>query len=263
MRVTVLASGSKGNSTYIETNKTKILIDAGISYIQVKNRLLERGIALGEIDAIFISHEHSDHVRELASILKKTNAVLYIDRISYDVINNKTNNSLLPFKTIFIKNDCKYNFEDVFVVPIPLSHDSKVCHGFLMKEDSDEFNQTFASITDTGIIQEKYFKLLSSINTLMIESNHDVDMLVNSSRPWILIQRILSKKGHLSNEECVSYLSKIVSKDTKNIILAHLSEECNDVNLALNEVYKTFGENPSFNLLVADQYEPLETIEVK
>lgn len=263
MKVTVLASGSKGNSTYIETSKTKILIDAGISFIQLKNRLLERGITLDTISAIFVSHEHSDHVRELASILKKTSAVLYIDKISYDVINNKTNNSLLPFKTIFIKNDCKYNFEDVFVVPIPLSHDSKVCHGFLIKEDSDQFNQTFASITDTGLIQEKYFQLLSSINTIMIESNHDVDMLVNSKRTWMLIQRILSKKGHLSNEECVQYLSKIVSKDTKNIILAHLSDECNDVNLALNEVYKTFGEKPSFNLFVADQYEPLPTIEVK
>ena len=103
-----------------------------------------------------------------------------------------------------------------------------------MKEDSNTINQTFASITDTGIIQEKYFPILSSINTLMIESNHDVDMLVNSNRPWILIQRILSKKGHLSNETCVSYLTKIVSKNTKNVILAHISEECNDPNLALN-----------------------------
>lgn len=263
MKVTVLASGSKGNSTYIETNKTKILLDAGISFIQLKNRLSARGITLTTLDAIFISHEHTDHVVHLASILSKTGAVLYIDKISYDIVNKKTNNSLLPFKTIFIKNDCKYNFDDIFVVPIPLSHDSKAIHGFLMKEDSNTINQTFASITDTGIIQEKYFPILSSINTLMIESNHDVDMLVNSNRPWILIQRILSKKGHLSNETCVSYLTKIVSKNTKNVILAHISEECNDPNLALNECYKTFGEKPSFNLMVADQYEPLPTIEVK
>ena len=97
----------------------------------------------------------------------------------------------------------------------------------------------------------------------MIESNHDVEMLMASRRPWVLIQRILSRKGHLSNETCVQYLSKIVSKDTKNIILVHLSEECNDPNLAKIEVYKTFGEKPKFNLMVAEQYNALPTIEVE
>lgn len=262
MKVTVLASGSKGNATYIETNQTKILIDAGISYLQVRNRLKEKNIELKTLDAIFISHEHTDHVMHLASILKKTNAKLFIDKISYDVINQKTNNSLYPFEVVFIKNDCKYNFSDVFVVPIPLSHDSKAIHGYLLKELNEDKNVTFASITDTGIIQEKYFPILSSINTILIESNHDVEMLKTSSRPWILIQRILSKKGHLSNVECMTYLSKIVSKLTTNVILAHLSEECNDPKIALNECYKVFGENPSFKVYVAEQYNPLDTLEV-
>ena len=263
MKVTVLASGSKGNATYIETKETKILIDAGISYIQVKGRLKEKEIELTTLDAIFISHEHTDHVMHLASILKKTGAKLFIDKISYDVINQKTNNSLYPFEVVFIKNDCKYNFKDIFVVPIPLSHDSKAIHGFLMKELNEEKNCTFASITDTGIIQEKYFPILASINTLLIESNHDVEMLTTSSRPWILIQRILSKKGHLSNVECMSYLTKIVSKHTSNVIFAHLSEECNEPKIALNECYKVFGENPSFKVYVADQYNPLDTLEVE
>ncbi len=263
MKIIVLASGSKGNATYIETKCSKILIDAGISFLQVRNRLRAENIELTTLDAIFISHEHTDHVMHLASILKKTNAKLYIDKISYDVVNAKTNNSLFPFESVFIKNDCKYNFKDLFVVPIPLSHDSKAIHGFLIKEMVSEINSTFASITDTGIIQEKYFPILSSINTIMIESNHDVEMLMNSNRPWPLIQRILSKKGHLSNETCVSYLTKIVSNNTKNIILAHLSEECNDPNLALNECYKTFGESPKFNLLVAEQYVQLKPIEVE
>lgn len=263
MKVTVLASGSKGNCTYIETPKTKILIDAGISMLQIRSRLKTNNIELNKIDAVFITHEHADHVLYLQSILCKTEAKLYIDKISYDIINKKTNNSLVGYPVIFIKDDCKYNFEDIFVVPIHLSHDAYASHGFLIKEESDDYNKTFGLITDTGIIPEKYFEILSSINTLMIESNHDVEMLMASRRPWILIKRILSRKGHLSNETCVQYLSKIVSKDTKNIILVHLSEECNDPNLAKIEVYKTFGEKPKFNLMVAEQYNALPTIEVE
>ncbi len=263
MKVTILASGSKGNSTYIETPKTKILIDAGISYLQIKQRLNEEKIELCNIDAIFVSHEHADHVLYLASVLCRTNAKLYIDKISYDIINKKTNNSLLPFEVTFIKDDLKYQLEDIVVVPISLSHDSKAIHGFLMKELNTDVNKTFASITDTGIIPQKYFPILSSINTIFIESNHDVEMLMSSRRPWILIQRILSPKGHLSNQECMEYLTKFVSKHTKNIILAHLSEDCNLEKLAEAECYKYFTESLPFKLYIAKQYEELPLIEVE
>ncbi|MCI6715914.1 MAG: MBL fold metallo-hydrolase [Mollicutes bacterium] len=263
MKITVLASGSKGNATYLETSKTKILIDAGISMLQIKSRLKNEGIELTKLDAVFVSHEHTDHVLHLSSVLSRTNATLYIDEISYNVINKKTNNSLLPFKTVFLKNDYKYSFEDIFVVPIQLSHDSASIHGFLFKELNEEKNLSFASITDTGIIPEKYFPILRSINVLMIESNHDVEMLMTSRRPWPLIQRILAKTGHLSNETCVDYLTKIISNNTKHIILAHLSEECNEPQIAINECYKVFGENLKFSLVVAEQYQALPTIEVE
>lgn len=262
MKVTILASGSKGNSTYIETSKSKVLIDAGISYLQIKNRLKKQNIELSTLDAIFVSHEHTDHVLYLASILARTQATLYIDKISYNIINKKTNNSLLPFDVVFIKNDLKYHFDDMVVVPIELSHDSKAIHGFLFKENIDSINASFASITDTGIIPNKYFSILSSINTILIESNHDVDMLVQSNRPWLLIQRILSKSGHLSNQECMEYLTKFYSKLNHHIILGHLSEECNLEQMAINECHKYFTEKLPFNLYVAKQYEELPTIEV-
>lgn len=263
MKIIVLASGSKGNATYIETPKTKILIDAGISFLQVRNRLKEENVELSSIDAIFVSHEHTDHVLHLTSLLTRTKANLYMDEISYNVFNKKNNNSLVQFNTTFLKNDCRYDFEDMCVVPIALSHDSAAIHGFLCKEISTDANKTFASITDTGVIPEKYFPILKSINTILIESNHDVELLMTSRRPWVLINRILSKKGHLSNESCVSYLTKIVNKETKNIILAHLSEECNEPNLTENEVIKVFGENLPFTLMIAEQYKQLPTIEVE
>lgn len=89
MKITVLASGSKGNATYLETSKTKILIDAGISMLQIKSRLKNEGIELTKLDAVFVSHEHTDHVLHLSSVLSRTNATLYIDEISYNVINKK------------------------------------------------------------------------------------------------------------------------------------------------------------------------------
>lgn len=263
MKITVLASGSKGNATYIETPKTKILIDAGISFLQVRSRLKEENIELTNLDAIFVSHEHTDHVMHLASILTRTGATLYMDEVSYNVYNKKNNNALINFPKVFLKNDCRYDFEDMFIVPIGLSHDSASIHGFLCKELDDNNNKTFASITDTGVIPEKYFPILKSINTLLIESNHDVDMLMTSRRPWPLINRILSKSGHLSNETCVEYLTKIVNKNTKYVILAHLSEECNETNIAINECIKVFGEKLPFELKVAMQYKELPTIEVE
>lgn len=263
MKITVLASGSKGNATYIETPKTKILVDAGISISQIKQRLNEEQIELTNLDAILVTHEHTDHVLHLATMLEKTSAVLYIDKISYDIINRKTKNSLVSFPVVFIKNDLKYELEDIFIVPIALSHDSAAIHGYLFKEIDTSQNKTFAMITDTGIIPQKYFPILSSINVIMIESNHDVDMLYASRRPWILIKRILSPKGHLSNEECMSYLTQFISKNTKHIILAHLSEECNDERIVKAECLQYFGEKPPFNILIAKQYHQLPVIEVE
>ncbi len=263
MKITVLASGSKGNATYIETAKTKILVDAGISILQIKKRLTDVNIQLTSLDAILVTHEHSDHVLYLANALTKTKATLYIDKNSYDAINKKTNNSLLPFPVVFIKNDLKYGFDDLIIVPIALSHDSCAIHGYLFKEQDLSKNKTFAMITDTGIIPEKYFPILASINVIMIESNHDVEMLYSSRRPWILIKRILSQKGHLSNEECMYYLTKFISSHTKHVILAHLSEECNDEKIVVAECLKYFGRNPHFVFHIANQYSPLPIIEVE
>lgn len=263
MKIIVLASGSKGNATYIETPKTKILVDAGISMLQIKSRMQAEQVELTKLDAVFVSHEHTDHVHYLSSVLARTNATLYIDPVSYEVINKKTNNSLYPFPKVFIQADTKYPFEDLIVVPAKLSHDSASIYGFLMKELNTKKNLTFASVTDTGVIPEKYLPILSSIQVLMIESNHDVELLMNSRRPWSLIQRILSNKGHLSNETCMMYLTKILKGNTKHIILAHLSEECNDENLARTECIKVFGENLPFTLSVANQYEQLPIIEAE
>lgn len=263
MKIVILASGSKGNATYIETKQTKILIDAGISRLQIKLRLAQQGIEFKELDAIFISHEHTDHVSQLPSLLKKTNAKLFINENCYSIANSKKNNGLSSFPVCFITSEKKYVINDLVIVPIQLSHDSVNCYGFLCKETNDEKNITYASITDTGIIPERYHHLLSSINVLMIESNHDLAMLKNSGRDPSLIYRIMSNSGHLSNDKCAMYLHKIISDNNKVVILGHISEDCNKEDLAYNNIETSFEHNLPFKLMVAKQYEALPMIEIK
>lgn len=263
MKVVVLGSGSKGNTTYIEAGSTKILIDAGISYLQIKNRLKNQGINLDKLDAIFITHEHTDHISNLVSLLKKTAATLYIHKDTYLFANNKLRGNLSAFTTKLIKADHKYDVGQLSIVPIELSHDTSNCLGFMVKELGIANNHSFATITDTGYVPEKYYKILSFIKVILIESNHDEKMLLNSNRPWNLINRILSDHGHMSNAQCVDTLKKFVSKYNKIVILGHISEECNDYEYARKFLIKAFNGTLPFELKVAYQYEELPLIDLE
>lgn len=257
MKIVVLGSGSKGNSVYIETKEAKVLIDAGLTYAETYNRLRFKNIKLEKLDAVFITHEHTDHINGIVNIAKYTSPALYFNKQSFENLKPTYFNALTNSKIYFVKANVKYRINDLTVVPIEMSHDTANCYGYLIKAG----NATYAHMTDTGIIDEKYFKLLGSINTILIESNHDEKMLQLSNRPYFLKQRILAKTGHLSNKTCVSYLKEIITDKTKNVILAHLSEECNDEDLALNEVKNAFPDM-KFNLYAARQKEPLDVIEI-
>jgi phosphoribosyl 1,2-cyclic phosphodiesterase len=263
MKIVIIGSGSKGNATYIETPQTKILIDAGISMLQIRKRLANQGITLDTLDAVFITHEHSDHIAHLLSVLSRTKAIAYMHEQTFINANIKLKKELQNFKVNFIKADHKYQLKDMVVVPITLSHDTPNCFGYLVKEMNTISNNTYAQITDTGYIAHKYFKILSSIAVIMIESNYDVTMLQNSNRPWILINRILSDSGHMSNEDCCNHLKQIVSSYTKQVILGHISEECNDYELARKFAEEHLRDIMTFKLDVAYQYEELPIIELE
>ncbi len=256
MQIVVLASGSKGNAIYIETEKTKILFDAGISLKKIKERLANHNISFLSLDALFISHEHIDHTKYIVPILEKTNAQLFINQLSFDNLNGADVNRINPKGVVFIDKERKYSFDDIVVVPIELSHDSKNIFGFLIKAE----NYNIGIITDTGLIPNRYLALLKKMNILFFESNHDIDMLMNSKRPWHLKQRILSVHGHLSNEECANHLKEIISQDTKCIILSHLSEECNDPALAYQVNYAALG-GKNILLLTASQDKEISILE--
>lgn len=262
MQIIVLGSGSKGNATYIRTKNTTILIDAGLSYLQLKNRLSQKNIKLDKIDVILVTHEHTDHIKHLASIAKKTSAKVYINENSYDVANKKLSGSLTYMDVSFIDANNKYEIGDLYIVPLLLSHDSVNCYGYLIKEKGTG-NKTYGYLTDTGYIPEAYLDIIKNLQVISIEANHDVKMLKESSRPWPLIQRILSKNGHLSNVEVMNYIKEFNFQYVKTIVFSHISEECNTEKKVYDELLKAFAGDIPCDIRFAKQNEVLDIIEVK
>lgn len=252
MKVKVLSSGSKGNSTYIETDSIKILIDAGNSCKYITNKLEKINVSLGELDAILLTHTHSDHINGLKVLAKKINCPIYMTQGMHSDLNYIENYKL-------IESD-KVEIDDLLIHIIKTSHDAPDSVGYVLENKGN----SLVYITDTGYINKKYFELLSNKNMYIIESNHDVEMLTNGSYPFELKKRILSDKGHLSNYDCAKYLSKFVGKNTKYIMLAHLSEENNTKDLALKTLNDRFlKEDIDIDkILVLEQNKDTELIEV-
>lgn len=233
MTIKVLASGSKGNVTYIETKQTKILIDLGLGLKDLCLRLEKINVKASDIKYIFITHEHTDHIKGLVSFLKKYNPFLCTNQAFIDSLEElKDYSNLLLYEQ-------EINLEDVRIEAIKTSHDARDSKGFVIRDE----NMSAVLLTDTGYINQKNWAALTNIDYYLIESNHDPLMLMNGTYPKYLKTRILSDYGHLSNQQTGFYLSKIIGDKTKKIILMHLSEQNNEEKLALNTVKAILEEH--------------------
>ncbi len=241
MKYAVLASGSKGNSTIVSSGKTNILIDCGISKKRLNERLAICGLGITDINIVLVTHSHSDHTAGL----KNFDESMQFSQLFVLGKNIPESQILCPFT--------KYKFGDFFVTPIPLSHDAINTTGYIIEDK----NEKLVYITDTGYVSEKALDLSKNADYYIFESNHDPKMLCESGRPQELIKRILSDHGHLSNLEASYYLSGLVGDKTKEIVLAHLSEECNTPQIALetyNKVMMTqLCEIPNILVRCADE----------
>jgi phosphoribosyl 1,2-cyclic phosphodiesterase len=252
MEVCVLASGSKGNSTLIRTENTNIFIDLGPTCLYILEKLKELKVEPSSINAILITHTHSDHTKGLKVFLKKYHPTLFLS----EAMLNDLKEELPPFEYVLIDGDFKIN--DLTVRIIKTSHDASDSNGYIVENK----NNSVVYLTDTGFINRKYFNLLKNRSVYIMESNHDVEMLLKGRYPYHLRRRVLSDRGHLSNIDASNYLADFIGKDTKKIILAHLSEENNTKTLALNTLYGVLEEHKiNFdNIITADQYEKTELI---
>ena len=210
MLVSVLASGSKGNCTYVKTDKLNILIDVGMNLKYIKERLEEINVSVGDIDYIFLTHTHKDHVGALPTFIKKYKPVLCIGSKMFNDLE-----CLEQYDDIIILLD-SLDLEDVHVDIINTSHDASESKGYVFTTN----DSSLVYITDTGYINNKYFKKLYNKNMYIMESNHDVEMLMHGKYPPWLKQRVLSDKGHLSNQASSFYLSKLIGNNTKTVVLA-------------------------------------------
>ena len=251
MRVCVLSSGSKGNTTYIETDNTKILIDIGNTSKYVKEKLEDIGVKPDELDAILITHTHIDHVKGLKVFVKKYNIPVYISELMY--------NELYYLDNYTILND-EFDINDLHIISIKTSHDTSDSRGYIIS-NNDKY---IVYVTDTGYINKKYFDVLSNRDLYIMESNHDVEMLSNGKYPFKLRQRILSDKGHLSNYDSAKYLSSFIGNNTKYILLAHLSEENNTVELAYETLINRLNlDNKHIdNIIITNQDRETELINI-
>lgn len=254
MLVSVLTSGSKGNATLVKTNKYNFLIDAGSSIKYLEEKLNEHNMSMKDINYIFITHTHTDHISSLKSIIKKYKPTIVL---SEEMLNDL--DFLKEYQNIKYLEDI-ISLEDVTIENIKTSHDTTDSRGYIITEGTSSLVQ----ITDTGYLNQKYFEKLRNKNIYIMESNHNVEMLLNGRYPKWLKKRVYSDVGHLSNESCSLYLSKLIGDKTKNIILAHLSEENNTPELALSTITREFAEkNIDFNnIITAKQNEKTELIEV-
>lgn len=250
MLVSVLASGSKGNSTLIKTEKLNVLIDAGMNIKYLKEKLAEADTKLEDINYIFLTHTHKDHIGALSNIVKKFKPIICVGSkmfMDLEYLNN--------YEDVIILVD-DLVLEDLNVEIIKTSHDASESLGYIFSS----VNSSLVYITDTGYINGKYFNKLKNKNMYVMESNHDVEMLMHGKYPAWLKQRVLGDKGHLSNKSSSFYLSKLVGNNTKYIVLAHLSHENNTESIALSTLRETFNEyNIGFdNVFVAKQDEKTE-----
>lgn len=274
VRVKVLASGSTGNCTYVETNDHKILIDAGISKKGIEATLNEINVNFNDINILLITHEHDDHIKSLGAVLRKSEMTCFMTEGTFNAIIKKSDslNKILSEKLksghIILLNriDKSINYPDILlnetvINVLPTFHDAAESIGF--KISCDE--QSVVYITDTGYVHNSLYNTICNSECYVLEFNHDPQVLMASSRPLNLKRRILSDHGHLSNEDAFITLTKVMGEKTKLVFYAHISQECNLVEiieLTRKKVMNSLGINDENIKYVPTSVFPTEVYEI-
>lgn len=258
MRIKVFSSGSDGNSTIVVSNNKKILIDLGITRKQIVENLNKMDIDILDLDAILITHEHTDHIKALPTMLKECQIPIYLSKGTlnsiYDMYKASGKTKLIELidkrfnegsiiilsrtnESLFYNS---FNIGSVYVDVLPAFHDAAETLGYVIHEGEKKL----VYMTDTGYVHDSLWPIINDAEAYILESNHDPEILMASNRPYNLKIRILSDHGHMSNEESMITLANIMGPKTKVVLHAHVSQECNLsqlIELTRKKVFDSFG----------------------
>ncbi len=232
MRFASLGSGSKGNATLVQVNKTCVLIDCGFSLRETEARLSRYGIEAGQLDAILITHEHGDHVRGAGPLARKYNIPLWATRGTY----SKAVLGVLP-RLHYLDVQQRFEVQDLAIQTYPVPHDAREPCQFVFSDGQ----QRFGMLTDAGMITPHIETQLDGCDALLLECNHDLSMLEQGPYPFSLKQRVAGRLGHLSNKQTALLLAALDHTRLKHLVIAHLSEQNNTPALACDALVEVTG----------------------
>lgn len=265
MRLCSIASGSSGNCVYVGSEATHLLVDIGISGKRTEEGLHALGLTGREIDGILITHEHADHIQGLGVIVRKYGTPVYATAGTIKEIKKSGGLGNID-ESLFreVREDVKFTLKDLTVNPMHISHDAAQPVGYRIGYGS----KRVAICTDLGFFNDYTVECLRGMNALLLEANHDVNMLQVGPYPYYLKQRILSDRGHLSNENSGRLLCRILHDNLKTILLGHLSKENNLPELAYESVRMEINmdDNPykagDFDIRVASRSEVTPVVNI-
>jgi phosphoribosyl 1,2-cyclic phosphodiesterase len=265
LRVTILGSGSSGNCTLLETDQTRLLVDAGLGKKETLRRLAAVGRDVDRLDGIVISHEHTDHIGSLAQVLGQWRATVYLNEATHTEVMRilpETSHKRLD-RVEHIRAGQRFLVGDIEVSPFSIPHDAIDPLGFTFRANGTKV----AIVTDLGYLPELVKVHLRDSDCLMLESNHDLEMLKVGPYPWHIKQRVMSRTGHLSNHTVSEFLADAEAFDAhaRYVVLAHLSENNNNPDVARISAEEALGRRTGAaaffgELIVASQTSPLPTL---
>ena len=253
MRFHILGSSSSGNAAFIETEHCKILVDAGFSGKKLNLLLQDYGYELSQIDAVFLTHEHSDHTAGLAGLSRFKGLPVFAN---YDTAKAAQSKLKKTLNWKVFDTGHKFKFKDVDVTSFTIPHDAYDPVGFTF--ESGEYDSLFspyrkvAWVTDLGYMTPVVKKHIEGTDLLVLEANYEPILLEqNERRPWSLKQRISGRHGHLSNQSALDFLSEVDTPSWRQLCLAHLSKDCNKVEL-VQEKFSPVGKSKGYKVDVVD-----------
>ncbi len=252
LKISILASGSSGNSIYIESDTTKLLVDCGLTGKKTEGLLKQVNRRPEDLDAILVSHEHTDHIHGVGVMSRKYDLDIYANEKTWQAMAKKIGKIKTEHKYLFNVDELK-TIGDIDILSFGVSHDAIDPQFYTFQKN----NKQFVILTDTGYVSDRMRAALKNADAYLIESNHDTSMLRMGKYPWSLKQRILSDKGHLSNDEGALAMTDMIGDKTKRIYLGHLSKENNMKEIARDTVEevlsrKDTGVNEQFYLYDTD-----------